>query len=239
MKQYLSVLILMARSSIYKIVGLLLLMTAVEGGLFYHVLKSGVRDVHIVFDDSRIALVFLISSMVIVQVLYLSCSDLGSKQGNILGRLSVSTHHVFLLQGAYNAIVLFLVWAAQLFIALALCQLYLSTVDPALVNGQSLFLLVYHNDFLANLLPLGHWLRYGRNIIFLAAVAFFIATQTLPARRGRRNAPAWAICAPLTTFHAPAGYTEGDLWTIVLSLACLILSILYATMRGEDDDDEA
>jgi hypothetical protein len=93
MKRHLSVLMLAAGSTVYKIAGLLLAMAAAEGALFYITLKSlqgGPGSLEQVFTQSRIALVSGLFFLILCALLSLTWCELrGSRLRYTMGRLSV------------------------------------------------------------------------------------------------------------------------------------------------------
>ena len=77
MKQHLSVLMLITRSSIYKVIFVLAAMTAMQVGLFDYALQSGETYLEIIVNKSGIAWVFAAAFLLITYVL----SRTGCKSG--------------------------------------------------------------------------------------------------------------------------------------------------------------
>ena len=185
MKKQVSVFMLMARSTVFKITGLLVIMAGVEIGLFslafQKVLAGACLTLEDFIEESHISLVLGLCFLAMAAVLCLTGCEFGSRQGYTLKRLSISIKMVFLWQSLYNTICFLLLWAAQLGIALLLCKWYVARADPALVSGQTIFLAFYRSDFLHALLPLEEtscWIRNG-----ILALGLGISSAYFPIRQ--------------------------------------------------------
>ena len=230
MKKHLSVLMLISRSTIYQILGILLIMVVVEGTLFYFALNrmmtSEVVGLELAFQQSRIPWVCALGFLLVTALLCLTGCEFGGKQGYTLRRLSVSERSVFLWQAFYNTCCFFLFWAVQLFIILALCRLYIERIDSAVVNNQTVFLAFYRNDFLHSLLPLAEISRYVRNIFLILGLG--IASAYFPIRQRRGGIGAGIIVLSAVTllfFSHGMGYLGSDILVILLSIATAAIAL--------------
>lgn len=244
MKKHLSVVMLMARSSIYGLLGIIIGMAAAEGALFYFALKKALSfaqpgfelsGLHTVFEQSGAPWPFAVCFLLVMAVLCRTGCDFGGRQGYTLGRLSVSEKTVFLWQAAYNCIALFILWAAQLFIALALCRLYAASVQPESFGPQGFLLAFYRNGFLHSLLPLEETSRYIKNIVMIIALGLCAAAFPLKQRRGGKGWEAvvmTALC--LLGFSGKTGSLDGDICMILLS-AAMACTAAYMAFRREEE----
>jgi hypothetical protein len=240
MKRHLSVLMLAAGSTVCKIAGLLLAMAAAEGALFYITLKSlqgGPGSLEQVFTQSRIALVSGLFFLILCALLSLTWCELrGSRLRYTMGRLSVREETTAVWHAAYNVLILFVFWAAQLAVALLLCRYYASVADPAYVSRQTVFLAFYRQKFLHSLLPLGETTRYIRNAALILSLGVSAASFSYRQRHGLRGV-AVALLAAFTVavFAGNMGSFSGD---ILVSLAALAVATGAATKNRKEWRDE-
>lgn len=191
MRPHLSVLMLLARSTIYKVLGLLLALALVEGALFHLALvsngsgDSGFVSLERAFAQSRIPIVFGVCFLVMTILIERTGHAPGSKQEYTLWRLSVSERSVFAWQALYNTSCYIMLWAAQLFVALALCRLYLLRTNPAFTSHQTVLLAFYRNNFLHSLLPLDEVSRWVSNVAVIIGVGVTSASVPFERRRGK------------------------------------------------------
>lgn len=243
MRQHLSVLMLAARSTIHKILGLFVFTAAAQGALFYFALQKALAGEAIgleqLFGESRIAIVCAISFLLLCALLsFTGCELGGSKLRYTLQRLSISEKSVVLWWAVYNAICFFLFWVLQLVIVLLLSRLYVARMDAAYVSGQTIWLAFYRNNWLHSLLPLAETSRYVRNVIFIVGLGSSAAYFSYSQRRGEKGFALVAL-AMLAVVYFPGamGNLQGDL---LLSLIAFSVTIWVVTRiwkeRGCEDE---
>ncbi len=237
MKKHLSILMLMSRSTIYKLLGMLLIMAAVEGTLFYFTLgkmmATEIVGLELVLQQSRISWICALSFLLVTVLLCLTGCEFGGRQGYTLRRLSVSQRSVFLWQAFYNICCFFLFWAVQLFIVLALCRLYMERIDPPAISNQTVFLAFYRNDFLHSLLPLADISRYVRNLFLVLGLG--IASAYFPIRQRRGGTGVGIIVLSAVTlffFSHSMGSLGNDILVIVFSIVTATMA-LYGALKEE------
>lgn len=157
MKRYISVFEMITRSSIYKVVLILLLMTGAEIGLFLHSMEKHVLDdeyyaLEMIVEYSNMVWALLIAFLLITAVITLTGCNIGSNQNYTLRRLRISENKVFFLQVLYNILCYVLLWATQWAVLWGCSLIYMEkAVD---VNNQTMFLAFYRNDLMHSILPL-------------------------------------------------------------------------------------
>ena len=158
MRQHVSVLMLFARSSIYKVVAVLAAMAAVECGLFYYLLQSKAGEIasgtvafESLFEWHYVA--FILSTIVLVAVLMQVWDGTGSKVRYTLHRLSIPERQVVLWNGLYNFGCVLLLWMVQAMVALGLCVWYTQVAPEEFVNHQTVALAFSRSTFLHRLIP--------------------------------------------------------------------------------------
>ena len=216
MKQHISILMLLSKSTLYKLLILFALMISLESFLFWQTLNRRLIDflhqdavalysLEGIFAESYIPWVFGICFLIQTALLIFVGCDFGSKQGYTLRRLNISERSVFLWQALYNAGCYLLLWMVQTIVALFLCQLYLNhnflsenaeTAESLLnssniihprITHQTIFLAFYRSNFLHSLLPLDDMIRFSRNILFILGLATPAAAFPYYQRRGKTS----------------------------------------------------
>ena len=242
MKKHLSVLMLMVRSTLYRSLGLLFLMAAIQGIQFYFTVKrapDGPIGLEQAVAQSGMIWVCAVAFVLYLAVLCLPGCPFGSKPGYTLRRLSIGERSVFFWQAACNVCCLVLFWAVQFLAALALCRLYRALSDPAMLSGQTTFLAFYRNRFLHSLLPLAETSRFLRNLALCFGLGFAAAYFPLRQRQGKISLIIAALAAlTLVSFCGDMGSFASDIIVIVLC-ACSILSILAGVFGKEPQHEEA
>lgn len=246
MKKHLSVFMLMARSTIYRLLILLLAMAAAQALLFHFTLNAataaadaglGPDTLETVISRSHIAWVFAICFVLMAVLLCLTGCNYGSRQENTLRRLSVSERSVFVWQMLYNIACFFLLWVAQALIALALCRWYTTVTDPSFVSGQTIFLAFYRNSFLHSLLPLEEGSRWVRNIMLVIGLGAACAQVPIYQRRGKISITIIAMTSlTLVFFSRSIGCFGNDMLIILLS--AINIGAVLKNVMGRCADEE-
>ncbi len=247
MKKHISVFGLFARSSIYRVLGILLLMVTAEIGVFVWQVKEAVSgyyellaldlaampDLERVVDKSGLFLCFAIALILITVVLCLPGCELGSKTSYTLKRLSISERATFFHQAAYNILVYIFLFATQIVLAFTLCTYYARTVPAAFVGNQTVFLAFYRNEFLHAVLPLSDVMLWIRNAFLILALGACAAE--FPFRQ-RRKQYALSIAGLVIYMFVFFSRTVGDLFNCILTIIValiLIAEMLYTVCRKE------
>lgn len=227
MKKHFSIWMLMARSTIYRALGLFLALAVVDGALFAltpWIVEQNMGKTASLVSGKPVAveleqmfqyfpIVFGICLLLLTALLCLNGCEFGTKQGYTLRRLRVSQREIFLWQAAQNALCYFLLWAVQTSLVVILCRYYVAHCQeitiwhPGMVNDQTVVLAFYRNSFLHSLLPLADVWRWVRNAVGCAALGVCAAAFPAQQRRGHRSVAA-AILAVLSAlfFVQPMGY---------------------------------
>jgi len=241
MRKHFSVLMLIARSTIYKILGIFIIMGAVEVLLFYYTLSAYPADrsfsqrttgLESLFAGSRISWVFAIAFMAVTILLCLTGCEFKSKPGYTLRRLMISERSIYLWQALYSTCCYLFLWAMQLIITLALCKLYTANANASSLSNQTVFLAYYRNSFLHSLLPLDETSRYIRNAALIIGLGTTSACFPFRQRRGK-------ICAGLIIlvsmifvfFDRNMGAFGNDIFLILVSVTTAAESLFFALRK--------
>lgn len=245
MKKHLSVLMLMARSTIYKILALLVLMAAGESALFCFALSDlagrGEDDafsLELVLGQSRIAWVFGACFLLLTALLVMTGCEGKSKCGYTLRRLSVSERWVFLWQSVYNILCYLLLWAVQILTAVALCRLYEAKAAPQFVSGQTVFLAFYRSNFLHSLLPLEDVRVWVCNGLLAAGLGICAARYPMAQRRGGHFTELFLLaCAAVILFSRGIGAESISLVLAILAASHTVVALVFALRKEGKYED--
>lgn len=198
MKRYVSVFEMIVRSSIYKVLLIVVGMIAVETVFFYQTLMNpqGV-NLELYIDQSQYSLIFKIAYVLVTIVILLPGRNRGSVQSYTLQRLRIKEKYLFWLQALYNVLAYVILWGVQLvmlFVSAALYRKYLPA--SAIWTNQTLFLAFHRNDFMHSIFPLEDIYGIVLLLFMLIVPAVTAAAFTKLQRRGKF---VWEIFVVVTT----------------------------------------
>ena len=211
MKRIASLLMLAARSTLWKAAGITLASCLTEAGLFLAALsgwQDTVRTAYYEYSNPMglegllmqypLSWCFRIGLVLVCAVLAFLGWEGSSRVSYTLRRLSVGHRALTLLWAGYGFFCLLFFWAAHLGTLLALCAAALPRLAP-----EALFLACYRDSYLHSLLPLDDCLLWVRNLSMCAALGTAAASFSFQRRMGRRAfavlplAALSALCFPL------------------------------------------
>lgn len=170
MKKYISVLALDVKNTIYKVLGILILMSVAQMADFYMLLQKEmerwqsvgsswlepgmVTGLAWMLVESHIEIIFAIALLLICAALIWGCSEHGKVRSKFTWhRLQIERRQVFAVWAAYRVFCMALVIAWQILLIIVMDGMY----QEIWAQGhapQALFLAFYRNEFLHGLLPL-------------------------------------------------------------------------------------
>ena len=229
MRQHTAVLLLLARSTLYPVLGLLALLGLVEWGLFSlaldRALAAGPTALETVIETSGLGWALAAGFLALSALLCASGCVRGSRSDYILRRLSLHEWAIFLWQGAYNSACLLLLWASQAGVALGLSAWFTARTGA---DGMAVFLAFYRNELFHGLLPLEDSWVWARNLAICLELGGIDAFVPYLQRRGqpRTAIVAW-LAALWTMYFFPCSVgSEGTLWHIFM-LAVIAFYVCY------------
>ena len=240
LKKYISVLSLYIRSSLYKLIALIMLMALAQILMFKNILRPVMVDevltqallgIENYIDRSKIILVFGVAFLTLTAFLTITGCEFGSKQGYTLRRLRISEKEILYCQASANIFMYTVFFISEVIIAFILCQIYMNfalesnLADVTHINHQTIFLAFYRNDFLHGLLPLDDIIRHLTNALSVISLGFTGAVFPYFLRR-RRISLEMFILIPFIIFN----FTNNEPYFAIA--ACLIFTGLAMVRIG-------
>ena len=253
MKRYGSVFLLLIRSSLYKVLCLILILGIAEGITFYFVMTHGGDSLQMgelgdgslvvltggleaVLERSGFLWFFRAALVAAAVILVRACGGGESKVRYTIGRLRIHENHFFLCQGIWNSMTFWLLWTAQVFIVIGLSAFYGILEEKPVMEGQTLFLLFYRSGFLHSLFPLGEMSRHVSVMTAILGLGFSAAQFSWCQRRERLGIGLPVILIA-TLFLLPMEAGNG-LYDGIYACVAIILT-LYAVSAVWRKEEEA
>lgn len=247
MKKHLSVFGLFVRSSIFKILIIAALMSAVELLLFHLELTDsldafsaglGMPTLERVIEGSSLSLCFKFALLLTSATICLPGCNFKSNPGYTLRRLSIDERTVCLHQAIFNMLCYVILAAIQLAAVFGMCRYYTAAAPAEYIGNQTIFLAFYRNEFLHTLLPLNDIVVWIRNILLALSLGTAAAEFTYKQRRRKLSIP----------FIALAAYTairfECEIGSIlqlvfIAEIAVIIIAMtLYTLFRTSEEQND-
>lgn len=239
MKRYLSVFEMITRSSIYKVLLILIGMVAAELTMFCVTMQnpSGL-NIEEYIDQSQYSLIFKIAYLLITVVIVLPGMNMGSVQSYTLQRLRIKEKRIFWLQFLYNLFAYVLLCGVQLIVILLSSVIYQNNLPEAATwSNQTLFLAFYRNNFMHSILPL-------EDVFGWLALAFLIVGTAMATadftRQQRRNKLSFGFAvvlgAVLTAFPREFGY-KGTV--LIFATVCIVLYSLWRWTKNWEGESKS
>lgn len=181
MKKYASVFMLIVRSSIYPVLGVLLGTVVGNGVLFF--LKGWNRSdlYQAVVDISTISVGLLLLTVFLAKGL---CRQ-GGQLSHTMRRLRISDKTVFWMQAGYNALCIALFFGVQALSFVGMSLVYLNAHPEA--SHQTLFVTAYQYEMFHVVFPLENAMGWVCNGVLIAGLSICTAAYPFRQRRGRRS----------------------------------------------------
>lgn len=191
MKKHLSIFMLIAHNSIYKVLVLLLGMAGAETGIYLwrcSPYRPDPVDISWLIQFGRLHWIFFATLMLLSLVLSRSGQNLIGEKTYTIQRLSISEKAIFVWLNLYHSLCFLILWSAQAIFMFLLCHRYLTeTADGSLLQSQHMLLLFYKLPFLHSLVPLEDAIAWYANLFCMAGLGF--TTAGVPFQVRKRKFP--------------------------------------------------
>ena len=233
MKRYLSIFMLLSRSVVYKMLAILFGTAALHTAVFF--LLQGQQNIEAIYDHWAVQAVFGAGLVLTTALLISTLSQSGSKLDYTIRRLRVERWGLFLCQAGFNAVCFLMFWAAEIFVALLLCRLWVSSREG--LSHQTVYLAFYRSELLHSLLPLDDVSRWVRNFVVFIGLGICSACAPVIQRRGKQHLGVLALPVILA-FVFPGGIAEGGNDALLGFFALLAPFAMTIVTWGEEFQNE-
>ena len=235
MKKHSSVFMLMARSTIYRVLGLLILMAVAEAGLFWLRLQQGAIDgnfsLEAIISESRLS--WACAAFFLFVNVILSWGSYTISDTYMAARLSVSGKAVYLWQCVYNTLCYLLFWMVQILIGIGLCRVYEAMAPAEFVSNQTVFLAFYRSNFLHSFLPFEDTWVWVRNILLVVALG--ICSSRIPGKNRKIGIGSCFLIAATGVFFVQG---IGEAVTLIIAaIVCAVPAVVKALCEEVPDED--
>ena len=235
MKKHSSVFMLMARSTIYRVLGLLIVMAVAEAGLFWLRLQQGAIDgnfsLEAIISESRLS--WACAAFFLFVNVILSWGSYTISDTYTAARLSVSGKAVYLWQCIYNTLCYLLFWMVQILIGIGLCRVYEAMAPAEFVSNQTVFLAFYRSNFLHSFLPFEDTWVWVRNILLVVALG--ICSSRIPGKNRKIGIGSCFLIAATGVFFVQ-GIGEA-VALIIAAIVCAVPAVVKALSKEVPDED--
>ena len=221
MKKHISLWMLIARSSVYKVL-ILLLATAVAGAAVLFFGGWHKADLYRAVSGHS---VFSACLLILCVILCRSLCRQGGQLTYTMRRLRISDKQVFWMQAGYNSVCFALLYMVQALVYVAFSALYLRA-HPT--GHQTLFVTAYQYEGFHMVFPLENPLMWASNIILLAGLSICTAAYPFRQRRGRRSLSTYVMLAVVLFFRFILG--EEQHLGISAAAYCIPATLLVAAI---------
>lgn len=236
MKRYVSVFEMITRSSIYKVLLILVGMVVAEFVCFYITMMSpNGLNIEEYIDQSQYSLIFKIAYVLVTLAIVFPGMNIGSIQSYTLERLRIKEKRIFWLQALYNTLAYILFWGVQLVVILVSAFVFQKNLPQAATwSNQTLFLAFYRSNFMHSILPLEDgpgWWVLGFVIV---GTAFVVAEFTKQQRCGKFafELPIMVV-AVLLSFPRQLGY-EFVFLAVAFGAVYIIMGMRWVMNKVDD-----
>ena len=226
---------LLARSSFYKILAVLLLMVIAEVGLFYIRRQEvyamyGISALHVgmIFQHNKMKLLFLTALGFLFLILFWTENRLDSKSRYTIMRLRITEQQFFGLKTIYNVLCLLLIYVVQICLVFWMVWKCKADVNLGESAPQVYFFAFYSNRFLHCLLPMAEIGKWVRNVLTMLAWGMQAA-----GTKGKSHyvLPVWMFYLTIFGFESDMGVNPLDILCYIVSVIIIGKEILCMKYR--------
>lgn len=193
MRKHLSIFMLAARLTIYKVLGLLAVMSGVQAALFLSAMSRYPEGkLSALLTDSHPEWVALIG-FVCLCVFLCTCGGGAGKSRSVytVRRLAVSELTTTGWWAFHHSLMYLVFWLWEALTLLALCLIYIHRMPEAAVGPQTVFIACYQVDFMHRLIPLADISGWVRNGVMVLGLGMCSSAFAYHGRRDRRARAIW------------------------------------------------
>ena len=238
MRKHLSVFMLMARDSVYKILVIMAAMAIGEAAALALLDGFEWAMFFTVIDSGFIYYIYIAAVAMACAVMLTVCGGGGgSRTRYTLGRLSVSERAVMGWHWLCAGLVMLLLWFWQVLLVYVFARWHQAVAAPEWVSSQSLYLSCFRSPVLHSILPLDDVSRFARNLVMALCLGGVCAAGAYKIRRGQKALAPWILLAFFAgTFRAENFEISYD--AFVMFACAAVLTVSLVGVFGGDEDIE-
>lgn len=248
MKKYLSVFSVIARESILRISFLWIVSAVFQTIIFYTEMNfsDNVRESNLISeaffsysDKISVPLIFELTLLITGILLMKTGMEFRTRTGYTLRRLAITEKQVYLLQTAYNCLMIFIMFISEVSLCFALVNWGKTLIEPQLVTNQTVYLCFYSSGFLQNLFAGRNILIIVRNLLVIISLSFNLAAVPFMWRRGSKYIPGILLLAAFSFLFwwAPEyGTNAENAGILLLATGMLIAAVSTVFSRRKEYD---
>jgi len=235
-RQVWAVIGLLARSSFYKILGILAVMVIGEFLMFrydlmrcYDAATGFVRAPEKLVEYALSPLFFLGALVLIMVVLIWTEVRMSEKAGYTLMRLGLTRKELFIIKTIYNVACLVLLFVIQIWLVIGFLAWYRTYIPVEIEMPQLFFLSFYRSKLLHCLLPMQEIGKWIRNILMIVALSMTAAgVIVFPGEKGiqRSTSCGSVVILAAVWFLSDAGKNLLDMCCDLLFLGVIAWELL-------------
>lgn len=227
--RHLSVLMLYVRGAIVPLFGIMVLMTAVQTGLFWWAILDGAASLNEVVASAWWRAVWTAA----VILLFLAMARM-QDGGYLVRRLCITERAVFFWHSLSCFLCFLLLWLTEVITVTLLCRYFVTLPAAEHWSGQALFLAFYSNDFLHSLLPLEEVSRWGFLLLSFAMLSLIAADSVARMRYNSKISLLLSIVLMvLWFFQRPVGSITSDV-CLMMGYLVIMVYILWDVKNFEE-----
>lgn len=234
MKRQMSLGMLFTRKSLWRCVGLLLLMAAAQAVLARPSLYQyeGWSPAEPFLDGTWFRLISTLGLLGTAAAVMLSMGGFGSHSSYTVSRLPVRRWTVYAwgIGTAVGMVLLF--WAVQLAVMLGILRWYIGNLSYTENNPQTLLLYCYRVGILHSLLPLADTTRWITSICYFLGLGVVTGVWSVRAFTGKWSALPLVLAA---AWFFPGGVVGESGWAVFLAVVAVLLALGALWKLWEED----
>lgn len=242
MRKHLSVIMLILRCFVYKLLLIMLCMAAAEAAIIFFMPEAKMQLLFDLIDSSRVNFVYTAAAALLMISLIGVCSFGNSHPRYTLARLSVSERTVMFWHWLCGALSFLILWLWQIVLLYAIAIWHIGAAEPGYVSHQSIYLATFRSTFIHSILPLDDVSRFLRNIVIALCMGGSCATGAYKLRRDKKGvfAPTFLIALFAGTYSAEHFEVSYDGFLMFAFALVLVISLVGVfTGDAEVDYEEA
>ncbi len=246
MKKYLSVFSLVARESMVRVSLLWALSAAVQTAVFYKQMFSDrvVNDKFLSeafsYDNDELCLpfVFFLTLLLTGLLLMKTGMDFRTRTGYTLRRLRISEKQIYVIQSAYNCLMIFMLFVFETALCFFLAKWGTTFIETELVTNQTVYLTFYTASFLKEIFAGRNIVTVIRNLFFIASMGFNLSAFSYLWRRGSKYVfgVLVLVAAAIIFWVSPDFEYIENIPVTVVAVGTLIIAIGMVRSRREEYD---